>query len=243
MFGPFLRHFVPWYGHFLIRRHFDGFYIDGLDAFVQRAKTEPLILACNHIGWWDGILLLTLQHHHGLEGKFLTDADALRRIPWLTQLGAIGIERDGVLGPMNGMEEAVDWLSAPGRIVWMFPQGRYRPAHLRPLGIQRGVALLARASRARVVPVTWDAAWFLAHLPAAAMVIGPPLPPSRVLDVELEATMSAQLDRIDTWFDGAQKVEPFVPFINTRLLPIEATLPSRVWAWLKGWVDWALRRG
>lgn len=243
MFGPFLRHFVPFYGHWMVRKHFDGWYVDGLPALLERAKHEPLILACNHVGWWDGIFTLTLQHHHGLKGRFLTDADALRRIPWLTQLGAIGIEREGLLGSMEGMEEAVAWLKEPGHVLWMFPQGRYRPPHLRPLGLQRGVAMLARASKARVVPVTWDAAWFLAHLPAAAMVIGEPIPPSRQLVDDLDAAMSAQLDRIDAWFDGAQKSPPFEAFVETAIRPPEESIASRVWMWLKGIVDAVLGRG
>lgn len=240
MFGPFLDHFVPFYGRTMIRRHFDGWYVQGLARTLEIARTEPLILACNHVCWWDGIFTLTIQSRFGLKGRFLTDADALRRIPWLRQLGAIGIERDGFLGSMEGMEEAVAWLQTPGHVLWMYPQGRYRPPHLRPLELERGVALLARASKARVVPVTWSPGWFLAHLPAAAMTLGEPLTPSRDLLDRLDGAMSAQLDGIDAWFDAATPGAPFEPLVPTAIRPVEEGLASRIWVGLKAALDWVI---
>lgn len=237
MFGPFLKLFVPRYGHWKVRRHWDGWYVQGLDRFLELARTEPLILAVNHVCWWDGIFTMTLQSRFDLQARFLTDADALRRIPWLTQLGAIGLERDGMLGAMPGMEEAVRWLGEPGHVLWIYPQGRYRPPHLRPLGLERGVALLARASKARVVPITWSPGWFLADRPAAAMIFGEPLAPSRDLLNRLETAMASQLDAIDAWFDAAQPGAPFTPLVPTAIRPVEEGLFSRIWVGLKAVLD------
>src|SRR5690606_28499581 len=120
------------------------------------------------------------------------------------------------------------WLDRPGRSLWMHPQGRYRPSHLRPLGLHRGIGVLQRMSGATVVPVTLQLGWFLAHLPAAGLVFGAPLPAGEPLMPRLEGAMLEQLDALDRWFDAESPGPPLVPEVATRVVPIEDGLASRV---------------
>ena len=124
-----------------------------------------------------------------------------------------------------GLTAAADYLDRPGRSVWIFPQGRQRPAWLRPLDLKRGVQRIGQRAGAPIVPVSIQYGFREHAVPSAVFDFGPPLPSTAPVDV-LEAALCAGLDRIDDFFtgDGAR----FSPLLAPRTGRSEDGIGSRL---------------
>jgi 1-acyl-sn-glycerol-3-phosphate acyltransferase len=227
--GLFLRTASPHYAAWIARRHLDGVWVRGLDETRALLAERPVILAATHTSWWDGQLLLVLFHQLGVPARFLIDAESVEKMGYLAKMGAIGIDRASTASSIAAMEEASAWLSGPGRALWIFPQGVLRPTHVRPLGLQRGVDLLARHSGAVVVPVALVPGWRLLHLPAWAISFGAPLPPGRDLMPRLEAALITEIEALDGFFDERRQEITLTPLIPSTVVPFEDRLGARIW--------------
>ncbi len=214
-------------------RDLDGVWVAGADRL--RGSTGPLILAPNHVAWWDVLVLVLLDEALGADLRCLMDARNLARLPFLAKLGAIPLRRgDAAREDLAG---AAAWLreapatNARRRILVIFPQGRQRPAHLRPLGFRRGVELLAEASGAPVVPVGWNYGFREDHRPAAAVALGTPCPPRTDA---LEAATDALLHDIDILLtgDGEHVAGAFHALVQPPGRRTDDGIGSRVLAWL-----------
>jgi hypothetical protein len=173
----------------------------------------------------------------GASSRVIVDAESLVRLPFLYALGAIGVDRSAPAAARQGMRAATAWLEGPERAVWVFPQGRERPANLRPLGLQRGVELLARG--ATVVPVSLTYGFRDRPEPCAVVVIGAPLAGGAQLTARLERALVDGLDSADRWLDaGAGDLGPLVPAPGKRA---EDGLATRVLGWIAQRV-WRQRR-
>ena len=152
------RWFNPWFaGHARARIHgaFSEVRVRGLAEARALAAETPLLCVANHTSWWDPLVILHLsQHLLGVDGYAMMDARNLRRLPFFSRVGAFGIDLDSPADGAAGIKYAAKLLDRPGRLVWVFPQGRDRPSGERPLGFRPGAAEIARvARRARTVPV------------------------------------------------------------------------------------------
>ncbi len=209
---------------------FDGVWTAGLEEARARAATEPLIIAANHVAWWDPLLLVWLDEALGGEAVALMDSANLRRLPFMALVGAIALDRSGGASSIGGLRAAGAWLDRPGRVVFVFPQGRQRPSHLRPLGFARGVELLARTSGARVLPLSIAYGFRELHVPAAGLVLGPPCAPQIA---PLEAAVVDGLERLDRFYDGvaAPELRASVPAPAKRS---DDGIGARLLGWLAG---------
>ncbi|AKT37314.1 uncharacterized protein CMC5_014460 [Chondromyces crocatus] len=152
------RWFNAWFsGHARGKIHgtFSEVWIHGLAEARALAAEAPLLLLANHTSWWDPLVILHLsQHVLEVDGHAMMDAKNLRRLPFFAKVGAFGVDLESPADGAAAIKYAVKLLDRPGRAVWVFPQGRERPAGERPLGFRPGAAEIARvARRARVVPV------------------------------------------------------------------------------------------
>ena len=186
-----------------IARGLDGLRVRGLAEAREAARERPLILAANHVGWWDSLLVVALDEALGTEGYALMDADGLRRVPYFARLGALPLDRSAPPRMRAGIRAAAGVLDQPGRALWTFPQGRYRPSHLRPLGFERGLALLSRlAPDAAILPISIAYAWGERPGPAALVRFGRVLDPATEVDADVTAlaedAVAAGLAEIDT---------------------------------------------
>lgn len=205
---------TPWflalarrYARRRLARGLDGVRAAGVEGARAAAARAPLILVANHVGWWDSFLVVALDEALGTKGYALMDAANLRGLPFFARLGALPLERGAAMA-RSGLRAAAARLDRPGRAVWIFPQGRHRPAHLRPLGFEPGVRLLARyVPDALVIPIGWTYAWNEAPVPAAWAALGAPLPAAEIAAPDgterVEAAVAAELARIDAALDGA----------------------------------------
>ncbi len=196
------------------RRRLDGIWVDGGERARAALARGPVVFAANHVSWWDGPLGVLADEATGAESRFLVDAANLAKVPFLRWFGAIDLDRSGLATARHGLRAACSWLDRPGRAVWIYPQGRQRPAHLRPLGISGGVDWLAARSGAVVVPVGISYGWREQHCPAAALSFGPPCGRS---PEAVELALTHQLGVLDRFFDGREVLEPLVGPVGRRL--------------------------
>ena len=187
--------FRPWR-----RRRIHAVRIAGLPRALPPV---PLLLAANHVSWWDGF---TLREVHRLLRPAapvwtLMTARELRRSRFLRLIGGFGIDPER---PAS-VREALRFVRAraaerPDATVIVFPQGRIWPAHRRPLGFRRGVEGFARAlSPCVVLPVAIHHEPLAAPAPTVFVSAGEPVrvgEGDRLDAAMLEAAVEAESDRI-----------------------------------------------
>jgi 1-acyl-sn-glycerol-3-phosphate acyltransferase len=210
--SPWFLGLVRRYARRTVARDLDGLKVDGLERTRLEAARRPLILAANHVAWWDPFLLVTLDEALGTEAHALMDAANLDRLRFFSGIGCVPIDP---ANPRAGLRAAARLLDQPGRTLWIFPQGRLRPAHLRPLEFRGGVRHLARLAReAAVVPVGIQYAFGEGRYPAAYAAFGEPLDAADVGARDGVATLEAEVEHrlahIDRHLAGEVEMETLV---------------------------------
>lgn len=211
-----------------IATQLDGLYLAGLRRAQSALERGPVLFAATHVSRWDPLVLLVLDEALGAEGRALMDAANLDRLPFFRWLGAMPIDRSGRARARSGLRDAAAWLDRPGRSLWVFPQGRQRPAHLRPLGLERGTELITRASGATIIPVALNYGFREHDCPAAVACFGGPLDPAPTLLAALEPALADGLARIDLFLDG--QPGDFEALVPPNHGPTDTDLPTRLLA-------------
>lgn len=135
-----------------LRTSFDGVWVAGLDAVRAQLALGPVILAPNHVAWWDAFVCVALEEALDARGHCVMDAKNLAKLPFFAWLGALPLDRSHPKKSLRDLQRASAELTGPGDMLIVFPQGRQCPAHL-PLRFQRGIEILARQTRLPVIPV------------------------------------------------------------------------------------------
>ncbi|MCO4746773.1 MAG: lysophospholipid acyltransferase family protein [Proteobacteria bacterium] len=182
------------------RRQLDGVFASGIERTRALLAEGPVIFAANHVSWWDGPLAVLADAETGATSQFLVDAENLAKVPFLRWFGAIDLDRSSPLAARHGLKRAVSWLDGPTRAVWIYPQGRQRPAHLRPMELKPGAGWLARKTQATVIPVAVQYGWGETAQPRAALSFGAPNP------ANLETALAEQRVELDAFFDGTKSM-------------------------------------
>lgn len=183
--------FGPWRAARLI-----GPLLSGLPRALP--SDRPLLVASNHVSWWDAFTLREL--HRALRPRaplytVMLESE-LRRFPFFRRLGAVGVEP----GSPSSLLRCVRFLAERAEersdlVVLFFPQGRIWPSHRRPLGFHGGAALLARRLGAVVLPVAQHVEPLSRVRPTALVSAGEPLEPEEVPEA-LESRVEGEADRI-----------------------------------------------
>lgn len=171
----FLRLARPYARH-RVARGLDGMWVAGLDQARAALADRPVIFASNHVAWWDTLLLVVLDEALGGRCWAVMDAANLRALPFLGWVGALPLDRGSPERSRQCLENSAALLDRPGRGVWIFPQGRQRPAHLRPLDLKGGVGIMHARSPVDVIVVSLDYVFLERDRPAAIVWFGPPVP-------------------------------------------------------------------
>jgi len=176
----------------------DGLWVEGLDEARAALADRPLIFAANHVAWWDPILLVLLDEALGGLGWAVMDARNLRALPFLGWLGALPLDRSDPGRSRQCLHSCAELLDRPGRALWIFPQGRQRPAHLRPLDLKGGLALMHAHRPVDVVAVSLNYIYLERDRPAALVRFSAPMRASAVAGAALlPAVESALLDGLE----------------------------------------------
>jgi 1-acyl-sn-glycerol-3-phosphate acyltransferase len=139
------------YARWLVRRNFSAVRVRGALA----PPGGPVLYLVNHSSWWDAILVFLLSRPGVRVPQLAMMGEAgMRRYPFFNRLGAFSVPEAKNLADLRAMIRYLEVQGGQGGQIWIFPQGTIAPADVRPLGLERGVALLAaRLVPCRVVPV------------------------------------------------------------------------------------------
>lgn len=203
--------FTAWFaGHARgrIHRSFGRVFVRGLARARDIVKRAPILVVSNHTSWWDPLVILhACQHLLEVDGHALMDAKNLRRLPFFAMVGAFGVDLDRPADGAAAIKYAARVLDRPGRLVWVFPQGRERPITERPLAFRPGSGEIARvAKRARTVPAALRYEFAGAERPLLYLSFGEALAAERDADrarEQQERAVEAELDRIERAVRGA----------------------------------------
>lgn len=199
------RRFARWFSSVAerrINRAFEAVSVRGLGALRERCAEGPVLVVSNHTAWWDPLLVLFLcERVLGVDAYAMMDAKNLHAMPFFGRVGAFGVDLADPADGARAMRYATKLLDRPGRLVWIFAQGREVPITARPLVFRGGSAEIARLARTcAVVPAALRYEHGKAERPTAFASFGEALATSR--DVARgralhEAAVTTELDAID----------------------------------------------
>jgi chlorobactene lauroyltransferase len=174
------------------RRHFAAVRVRGTLA----AGPSPLVVAAQHVGWWDPMILFLLSRSRfGGRHYVMMEEENLRRYPFFRWLGAFGVNRAKQADVLAATRYALARLREPEARVWIFPQGELRPADARPIRCLRGADWLAAESGALLVPVAIRYEFLGEQRPEAFVSFGEAVAVARGTN-PTEALLTAEADRL-----------------------------------------------
>ncbi len=196
--------FCAWFsGHAetRLRRSFGHVYLAGVEHLERACNEGPVLVVANHTAWWDPLIAIWLTNRIvRVDSYAMMDAKNLRRLPFFGKVGAFGVDLEVPSDGAHGVRYAARLLDRPGRLVWIYPEGRERSA-LEPLELRKGAAIIGRvARRAQVVSVGVRYVFGPEEAPDVFIAIGPAEPTMRDQDEGLaqqKLGIEAQLARID----------------------------------------------
>lgn len=195
---PRVLGFARPYARRRIARKLDGLWVSGLDEARAVLSTRPVIFAANHVAWWDALLLLPLDEALGGLGWAVMDSRNLKKLPFFGWIGALPLDRSSPERSHQCLQSCVALLDRPGRALWIFPQGRQRPAHLRPLDLKPGLQTMYDTNPVDIIAVSVNYVFLEKSKPAAIVRFSPPVPvrEGRVIEA-VESELLAGLHEID----------------------------------------------
>ena len=157
----------------LFRRHFASVRWAALDEPTAWDRAVPVLFVSNHTNWWDGFFSFILTQEFGLTFHILMEAANLDRYPAFKRIGTMPLRRDSRMGAWDDLHAAGRVLR-PGAALWIYPQGRRRPAGERLEQLERGAAHLAvrHAGALRICPVAYRYPFVSEQLPEAIALVG-----------------------------------------------------------------------
>jgi 1-acyl-sn-glycerol-3-phosphate acyltransferase len=244
--APATRHKRPWFVALVRRyvrrtlaRRFDGVFVDGVEDVARVADARPVLLCANHVSWWDSFVLVLLDERLGTDGFALMDEVNLARLPFFRLLGVLPLAVRGGADARRQLDDAATVLDRPRRALWIFPQGRQRAAHIRPLAFKPGLRRLAAQAQthgAVVVPVAIAYPWRRAPTPSVVVRLGKPIEPRATPDEQLpsvvEARVAVLLDELDAVVDAGGA--PGRELVPSAAASAEHGLGARALAWMLG---------
>jgi 1-acyl-sn-glycerol-3-phosphate acyltransferase len=191
-------------------RAFEAFFRPWRDARVRTLVAGlpldlppgvPLLLAANHVSWWDPFTLREVQRALRPGAPFHTVmlAAELARRPFFRRMGVVGLDPASPASLRACVRQLRRLLDArPDASVCFFPQGRIWPSFRRPLGFRAGIGLVARElAPLLVVPVGLHVEPLNATRSTVFVSAGAPIPVDDRLDVAaLEAAIEGEVDSV-----------------------------------------------
>lgn len=161
----------------------------------------PLLLAANHVSWWDPFTLREVQRIlRPTSPVFVVMLEGeLARYPYFRRMGVHGIRPGSgasLRACIRALRRRLD--ERPDGTVVFFPQGRIWPSFRRPLEFHPGIGLLARELAPLVVlPVALHVEPLNSTRPTVFAAVADPIHPGDRLDPALlEATIEGELDAL-----------------------------------------------
>ena len=228
---------VQWFYHWIrkmmskkLTQHMEQVYIHNIDAISDLAKRSGVIIAPNHVSYWDSCLYFVLSHQLSTRAFVFVARDTLLRLPFLRWCGAIPINIHSKRRAIQQLISAKSLYTGPSQF-WIFPQGEHRPPHLTPLHFKRGVSVLAQHLELPIVPVSINYLYKDSEHPIAYISFRSPLPHSSTIE-EIESEIVLGLQDIHACHMGDDSRD-FSP-LYTPTRKSKDGLPTKILAWFAG---------
>ncbi len=165
-----------WYGNRFLRRHFHAVRVSK-EGKAPEISEGPLVIVLNHPSWWDPLVSLALTRFFpGRKHYAPMDAAALKKYRFFGKLGFFGVEQETSRGALSFLRTSCEILSSPGTALWITGQGRFSDPRESPLGLQAGVAHLARRLKSgTILPLALEYPFWTERFPEALARFGEPL--------------------------------------------------------------------
>lgn len=141
-----------WYTQNLFRRRFAAFHVRG----NLPAPDAPLIMACQHVAWWDPLVIYHLsrvwfpgQARHDV----MMDEVNLKKLGFFRWIGAFGVDRTTRAGAAAGLRHSLALLEIPNLRLGIYPQGKQESMDKRPLTVAPGASWLAARAGVPFCPI------------------------------------------------------------------------------------------
>lgn len=203
-----------------LRRGFEAVRCRGLEGLRAAVRERPVLVVTNHTAWWDPLVaLVTSVRLLEADAYAMMDAKNLDRLPFFGKVGAFGVDLDDPRDGARAMRYAAKLLDGPGRLLWIFAQGKEVPITAGPVVFRPGAAEIARIAKAAVVPGALRYEMGSTPEPTLWMSFGPALDAGR--DVEAarrahETEVDAELARIDRAIVAGEGADAFEPLFVKR---------------------------
>lgn len=143
--------FFRFYAGYRLRRNFSGITVH---SPLPEVTGKPLLVIANHFSWWDGFFVLWLNNRL-LHKKFyvMMLEEQLDKNLILRGGGAFSIKPGSrtVVESLRYAREILDADSArESPLLLMFPQGRIRSQHTRPLRFEKGLESITQGMEGKI---------------------------------------------------------------------------------------------
>ncbi len=197
--SPFNFVLRRWLGR-VLRRRFHGVYIFGADHLRALGANSAVVGCVNHTNWWDGFVLYVLSWRLLPHDIYLAmEEKNLRRYRFFAWMGVFGVDLSDRRAALPGLRYALRLLR-PGKLVWMFVQGRLLPPGV-PVEVRPGASFLAERADALLLPMVLRYEWLSESRPSIFVGVGTPLAAATPAD-ELAAVLNGLYAQLD------QRLEP-----------------------------------
>jgi 1-acyl-sn-glycerol-3-phosphate acyltransferase len=162
-----------WYTRNLFRRRFAGFHVRG----NLPAPDAPLIMACQHVAWWDPLVIYHLSRvwfPGGARHDVMMDEENLKKLGFFRWIGAYGVDRTTRAGSAAALRHSLGLLEIPNLRLGIYPQGKQESMDKRPLSLSPGASWLAAKSGAPFAPIAVRYEHIEQEWPEAFVSIGEP---------------------------------------------------------------------
>ena len=163
------------YNRRYLRRSFHRLHLDGdLEALRGDGRT-PLLLCINHSSWWDLLLGVALDELlPGWDAYAPMDEVQLRRYPFFSHLGVIGVDRKSLQGAREFVDYCQELLEGRPRALGITAQGEFVSNSARPIRFQPGIGAIAKSlSSFYVSTVVFDYEFWSEKRPEAFLSVRP----------------------------------------------------------------------
>lgn len=206
----------------MLRRQFHGLYCSGLEQARSLDRSIPIILYGNHSCWWDGLIEFFLSREVlGLDAYLMMEERQMQRYTFFRWIGAFSVNPGSARDAVRSLRYAAGLFTAPGRAVWIYPQGVMVPNDVRPLVFSTGVVrLLEMLPRVQIIAMAHRYEFLKDQRPDAFVAFAPPrliegCADGKALLPTLEGELTGLLDRLKAEIVGG-RTEGYTTLLRGR---------------------------
>lgn len=207
-----------------MRRSFHGVRV-ALPGLPELPADRPVLVYCNHPGWWDPALLIVLASR-GFPGRRSfgpMDARAMAQYGFMKRIGLFPVVPDSAAGAIAFTRTSVRLLQDPTTMLWVTAQGHFADVRDQPVRLRGGLAhLILRRPGVTVLPLAIEYAFWEEKQPEALCRFGAPIDSGAHPDLtqaEWQALLESRLtETMDQLADAARARDAaaFLPLLAGR---------------------------